>query len=144
RFPLGGRRLHARVLQSQQCKGALARDPVAAAARPQLLPLGARLGARGRASGSQGSIGMSTDASVVRGSSSTSVVVFGGTGGFGFAIAKFYAESGCKVVITGRDASRTAAIAAEIGGDVRGIGLDIAEPERIEAALADIEHVDRL
>lgn len=73
-----------------------------------------------------------------------SVVVIGGTGGIGHAIAQFHAGRGCNVVITGRDAQRTAAIAAEIGGNVRGIGLDVAEPESIEAALADLGHVDRL
>jgi len=31
-----------------------------------------------------------------------------------------------------------------MGDDVHGIALDIAEPERIESALAGIEHVDRL
>ena len=73
-----------------------------------------------------------------------SVVVIGGTGGIGHAIAKFYADAGCKVVITGRDAGRTAAVAKEIGGNTRAVALDIAEPETIEAGLADIEHVDRL
>ena len=76
--------------------------------------------------------------------SKPSVVVIGGTGGIGHAIAKFYADQGCGVVITGRDAQRTAGIAAELGTNVRGIGLDVAEPETAEQALADIEHVDRL
>ena len=40
-----------------------------------------------------------------------SVVVIGGTGGIGFAIAKFYADSGANVVITGRDQERTAGVA---------------------------------
>lgn len=76
--------------------------------------------------------------------SKPSVVVIGGTGGIGFAIAKFYADRGSKVVITGRDAKRTEAVAAEIGSNVRGIALDVAEPETAEKALADIEHVDHL
>ena len=38
--------------------------------------------------------------------SKPSVVVIGGTGGIGFAIAKFYADRGSKVVITGRDAEK--------------------------------------
>ena len=42
-----------------------------------------------------------------------SVVVIGGTGGIGHAIAAFYAKRGGNVVITGRDAKRTAAVAAE-------------------------------
>ena len=73
-----------------------------------------------------------------------SVLVIGGTGGIGHAIAEFYAKRGCNVVITGRDAQRTAGIAKETGPNVRGIGLDISEPETIEAALADIPHVDHL
>jgi NAD(P)-dependent dehydrogenase (short-subunit alcohol dehydrogenase family) len=77
-------------------------------------------------------------------SATPSVVVIGGTGGIGHAIAEHYAKHGCNVVITGRDAERTAAVAKGIGANVRGIALDIAEPETIEAALAGIEHVDRL
>jgi len=77
-------------------------------------------------------------------SNKKSVLVIGGTGGIGFAVAKYYADQGCKVVITGRDAERTAGVAKEIGGDTHGIGLDIAEPETIEAGLAKIEHVDHL
>lgn len=73
-----------------------------------------------------------------------SVVVIGGTGGIGHAIAEFYAKQGHDVVITGRDATRTATIAEEIGKNVRGIGLDVAEPETIATALADIGHVDRV
>jgi NAD(P)-dependent dehydrogenase (short-subunit alcohol dehydrogenase family) len=71
-------------------------------------------------------------------------VVIGGTGGLGRAIAQFHADRGCNVVITGRDAERTAGIAKEISASARGIGLDVANPETIEAALADIPHVDRL
>jgi NAD(P)-dependent dehydrogenase (short-subunit alcohol dehydrogenase family) len=73
-----------------------------------------------------------------------SVLVVGGTGGIGHAIAKFYADRGSQVVITGRSAERTAGVAKEIGPNVRGIGLDIAEPETIEKALGDLEHIDRL
>ena len=76
--------------------------------------------------------------------SKTSVVVVGGTGGIGFAIAKHYADRGASVVITGREAKRTAGVAAEIGASVRGIALDVAEPETAEKALADIGHVDHL
>jgi NAD(P)-dependent dehydrogenase (short-subunit alcohol dehydrogenase family) len=75
---------------------------------------------------------------------SNSVVVIGGTGGIGNAIAKRYADAGDKVVITGRDAKRTAGIAAEMGSNVRGLGLRDVEPETIEAALASIGHVDHL
>ncbi|MEO8465122.1 MAG: SDR family oxidoreductase [Gammaproteobacteria bacterium] len=77
-------------------------------------------------------------------SNKPSVLVIGGTGGIGFAIAKFYADRGSNVVITGRDAERTAGVAKEVGGNTRGIALDVAEPERVEKALESLEHIDYL
>jgi NAD(P)-dependent dehydrogenase (short-subunit alcohol dehydrogenase family) len=73
-----------------------------------------------------------------------SVVVIGGTGGIGHAIAQYYADKGCSVVITGRDEERTAAVAKDIGGKTRGIAVDISEPEMIEGKLASLGHVDHL
>ncbi len=73
-----------------------------------------------------------------------SVVVIGGTGGIGHAIAQFYSDRGCDVVITGRDEARTAAVAKDIGGKTRGIAVDISEPETIEGKLAGLGHVDHL
>ena len=49
-------------------------------------------------------------------SSKKCVVVIGGTGGIGHAIAQFYADKGYDVVITGRDEQRTNGVAKEIGG----------------------------
>jgi NAD(P)-dependent dehydrogenase (short-subunit alcohol dehydrogenase family) len=74
---------------------------------------------------------------------STSVVV-GGSSGIGRFIAQQYADRGDRVVITSRDAIRAKQVASEIGGDVIGVGLDLAAPESIEAALADITEVDHL
>ena len=77
-------------------------------------------------------------------SSSKSVLVIGGTGGIGHAIAQFYSDQGCDVVITGRDEERTNAVAKDIGGKTRGIAVDISEPETIEEKLASLGHVDHL
>ena len=73
-----------------------------------------------------------------------SVVVIGGTGGIGHAIAQFYADKGCDVVITGRDEARTNGIAKDIGGKTRGIAVDISEPESIAEKLASLGHDDHL
>jgi NAD(P)-dependent dehydrogenase (short-subunit alcohol dehydrogenase family) len=73
-----------------------------------------------------------------------SVVIIGGTGGLGFALAKAHAAQGHDVVITGRDLTRTTAIAGGIGDNVRAIALDLAEPELVAERLAGIERVDRL
>ena len=76
--------------------------------------------------------------------SSRSVVVVGGTRGLGLELARFYAEQGRDVVVTGREAAAVEACAAEIGGSTRGIGFDLCEPESIAGALADVGEVEYL
>ncbi|MDH5749578.1 MAG: SDR family oxidoreductase [Rhodospirillales bacterium] len=71
-------------------------------------------------------------------------VVIGGTSGIGRATAELYHGRGHRVVLTGRDAQRCRTIAGEIGERATGIALDLAEPERIAAALATIDRVDGL
>jgi NAD(P)-dependent dehydrogenase (short-subunit alcohol dehydrogenase family) len=75
-------------------------------------------------------------------------VVVGGTRGIGHAVAWRRAAAGDDVVLTGRDqerADQVAATLAEAGeGTVRGVALDLAEPDAIAAALAGVESVDRL
>jgi NAD(P)-dependent dehydrogenase (short-subunit alcohol dehydrogenase family) len=72
------------------------------------------------------------------------VVVVGGTAGIGLEVARFFAAAGDEVVLTGRDQSRAAEFAAELGGKTRGIAFDLAQPTEIAAALADIDRVDHL
>jgi NAD(P)-dependent dehydrogenase (short-subunit alcohol dehydrogenase family) len=72
------------------------------------------------------------------------VLIIGGTGGIGRALAERYASLDSEVILTSRSAERAAATAAEIGGSVRGIALDIAEPETIASSLADVGEIDRL
>lgn len=72
------------------------------------------------------------------------VVIIGGTSGIGHRIAQRYADAGREVVLSGRDAGRAERIAAEIGGRARGVGVDLAEPESIVGALADVGTVEYL
>lgn len=72
------------------------------------------------------------------------VVVVGGTGGIGREIAKHYLNAGHEVVVTGRDPDRAAEIAVELGDRATGIAFDLAHPETIAPALADIGGVSRL
>jgi len=72
------------------------------------------------------------------------VVIVGGTSGVGREVAQSFADRGNEVVITGRDPSRTAAVAGAIGGGTRGIGLDLARPEEIADRLAEVGEVDYL
>jgi NAD(P)-dependent dehydrogenase (short-subunit alcohol dehydrogenase family) len=73
-----------------------------------------------------------------------SVVVIGGTSGLGLEIAKHYAAQGRDVVLSGRNAERAKETASSIGGDVRGIALDLARPQQIGEALADLGPVEHL
>jgi NAD(P)-dependent dehydrogenase (short-subunit alcohol dehydrogenase family) len=73
-----------------------------------------------------------------------SVVVIGGTSGLGLEVARHYADQGREVVLSGRDPERAAAVAAEVGGKVRGIGLDLAEPGQLAGPLAEVEGVGHL
>ncbi|MFF4693194.1 SDR family NAD(P)-dependent oxidoreductase [Streptomyces sp. NPDC001307] len=73
----------------------------------------------------------------------SNIVIIGGTSGLGKEVARFYAERGDEVVLTGRDADRAVAVAKEVGA-ARGLGLDLAQPAGITDALADLGRVDGL
>lgn len=66
----------------------------------------------------------------------------GGTSGIGLRLAETYAARGRDVVITGRTAERCAGIAE--GVPASWCALDLAEPDSIGAALADVGPVSRL
>ena len=74
----------------------------------------------------------------------SSVLVVGGTSGIGLEIARYYADAGHRVALTGRDADRAAAAAKEVGGEVTGLALDLAAPRDIAPALAGIDALDGL
>ena len=72
------------------------------------------------------------------------VVIIGGTGGMGRELAIHYLEKGRNVVVTGRDPEKAGAVASELGEKATGIGFNLARPETIASALADLGPVDRL
>jgi NAD(P)-dependent dehydrogenase (short-subunit alcohol dehydrogenase family) len=74
----------------------------------------------------------------------TSLLIVSGTHGIGKEIARHYAEQGWSVVLAGRDGSHAKSAAAEVGGDTRGIALDLSEPEQIADALTDVGAVDHV
>jgi len=74
----------------------------------------------------------------------SSVLVVGGTSGIGREIARHFAAAGDRVTLTGRQASRAAAVANDIGGDATGIALDLAVPHGIAPALAGLDVVDNV
>jgi NAD(P)-dependent dehydrogenase (short-subunit alcohol dehydrogenase family) len=72
----------------------------------------------------------------------SSVLVVGGTAGIGLEIARYYADGGHRVTLTGRDADRAAAAAKEVGGDTTSVAFDLAAPKDIGPALAGVDAVD--
>jgi len=73
-----------------------------------------------------------------------SVLIVGGTAGLGREVASHYRSEGKQVIITGRDQERSDKVASQLGEGVRGIGVDLAEPETIGDALSDVGTVSRL
>lgn len=71
-------------------------------------------------------------------------VVVGGTSGIGLELAKDIVADGHRVVITGREQSRTEEIASTIGERATGVALDISEPNGIAAQLSGLGNVHGL
>jgi NAD(P)-dependent dehydrogenase (short-subunit alcohol dehydrogenase family) len=65
------------------------------------------------------------------------VLVSGGTSGLGHAMCAELLAGGAQVVLTGRDAARTAAVAAELGSTGPGRATGIAMDARDERSVAD-------
>ncbi len=74
----------------------------------------------------------------------TSLLIVSGTYGIGRMLAHRYADQGWSVVLAGRDETHAKSVATEVGGDTRGIALDLSEPEQVADAVADIEAIDHI
>jgi NAD(P)-dependent dehydrogenase (short-subunit alcohol dehydrogenase family) len=72
------------------------------------------------------------------------LLIAGGTAGIGRELARHYAGGGHTVVLTGRDRQRAENVAKEIGGDTRGIDLDLSRPADIAGSLSGIDRVDHV
>jgi NAD(P)-dependent dehydrogenase (short-subunit alcohol dehydrogenase family) len=72
------------------------------------------------------------------------VVVIGGTSGLGHGLAATYHSRGARVTLSGRDEARAAAAASGLGGEARGIAIDLDQPRSIAHSLRGLERVDRL
>jgi 3-oxoacyl-[acyl-carrier protein] reductase len=80
---------------------------------------------------------------------STRVCIITGAGqGIGRALALHFAERGIRVTVAEQNADSAAAVAAEIenrGGEARAIAVDVTNPDRVRAMVAETrEHFGRL
>lgn len=65
------------------------------------------------------------------------VLVTGGSGGIGSAVARRFAEQGDSVVLTGRDAARLERTAEATGA--RGVRCDVGQPDDVAALMAQLD-----
>ena len=75
---------------------------------------------------------------------STSLVVGGASDGVGGVIARRFAGRGDEVIITSRDVARAQGAAQEVGGDVRGLAVDLSQPKTLAAALENVPDLDNV
>jgi NAD(P)-dependent dehydrogenase (short-subunit alcohol dehydrogenase family) len=71
-------------------------------------------------------------------------LVTGGTAGIGLACARLMAREGASVIISGRDAERGKAAAAEIDGSVRFVAADLSDLESVKSLVTQAGDVDIL
>lgn len=70
------------------------------------------------------------------------LVIAGGTGGMGAALARLAAAQGAEVVLLDRDAGKVKALAEEIGSGAIGFAADLSKAEAAEEAFARIGATD--
>ncbi len=72
------------------------------------------------------------------------VVIFGGSSGIGLATAKAAKDEGATIIITGRSQARLDSALKELGGEARGVSLDVADEVGMRSFFDDLKSVDHL
>jgi 2-deoxy-D-gluconate 3-dehydrogenase len=65
-------------------------------------------------------------------------LITGGNGGIGLGMARGLAAAGATVAIVGRDSTKNARAAAELGGGCVAISADLTKPDRAGAVVAEV------
>ncbi|MFA7587401.1 MAG: SDR family oxidoreductase [Novosphingobium sp.] len=66
------------------------------------------------------------------------IVITGGGAGLGLAIARRLARDGHRLFLLGRTLAKVQAAAADIGGRTQGIACNVADPDAVDAAFAEV------
>jgi len=66
-------------------------------------------------------------------------LVTGSTRGIGRAIADTLTEAGARVAVVGRDQAKAAEVAASVGGNAQGFGVDVGDPASVVALVEGVE-----
>ncbi len=75
------------------------------------------------------------------GNLSRKIVITGAGAGLGRALAERFAAEGETVILLGRTLAKVEALAAQLGGPALAIGCDVADPDSVRAAFAQIAAV---
>ena len=70
------------------------------------------------------------------------ILVVGGSSGIGLELAKHLTATGDEVTLTSRSLETAEHVAAALGGQARGIALDVSEPEGIAQQLSTVGKLD--
>ena len=71
-------------------------------------------------------------------------VVTGGASGIGLAVSERFARDGAQLVLVDRRTDRFDEAVARIGGDARGVEVDVSDEEQVRALFQDLPRVDIL
>ncbi|WP_075256587.1 SDR family NAD(P)-dependent oxidoreductase [Herbaspirillum camelliae] len=74
--------------------------------------------------------------------SGKTALVTGSSEGIGLAIAQGLALSGASVIINGRSKDKLEAALTQLGGDARGVAVDLADPGGMTRLMEEVPHAD--
>ncbi|MBX3476076.1 MAG: glucose 1-dehydrogenase [Brevundimonas sp.] len=71
-------------------------------------------------------------------------IVTGGASGFGEGIARRFAAEGARVVVADRNEAAAAALAADLGGQALGVGVDVSDADQVNALVRQTADLGRI
>lgn len=72
------------------------------------------------------------------------IVITGGSGGFGFSLAKLFVNKGSRVIIIGRNKSKLDDAVRILGNNAKGYSADVSKLEEIQKVADSLDGADVL